>query len=257
MSFQSHEIQTISHHPVLFAVNSDDVVHYVNQHVRTYKICSVIRYAPLLKDIARCLTIKSSIMDYSQHSALADLKDEDVKRFTLKGKEKYAKVVSIFDGDTLDLAFYNEMSRFVRYKCRMSGYDAPEMDEENGKLARDYLAHLCMGGNDVKPVVFKNGNSVLSKDQLQTKLDKNKRLVSAQFGREGKYGRPVVTLYQTSSRGNPPNILLEKSINDMMTKFVHELDSLDLQVTSEASSDERMTKLAHSVFGTSSDSDTS
>ena len=251
MSFQSHEIQTISHHPVLFAVNSDDVVHYVNQHVRTYKICSVIRYAPLLKDIARCLAIKSSIMDYSQYSALADLKDEDVKRFTLKGKEKYAKVVSIFDGDTLDLAFYNEMKHFVRYKCRMSGYDAPEMDEENGKLARDYLAHLCTGGDVVKPVDFQNG--ILSKDQLQTKLDKNKTLVRAEFGREGKYGRPVVTLYK---RGV---FLLrrEESINHMMTKFVEELDSLDLQVISETSTDEWMTKFGNDSSETSSDCNTS
>ena len=36
---------------------------------------------------------------------------------------------------------------FVRYKCRLLGYDAPELDDEpSGELARDYLAHLCTGG---------------------------------------------------------------------------------------------------------------
>ena len=193
-------------------------------------------------------------MDYSQYSALADLKDEDVKRFTLKGKEKYAKVVSIFDGDTLDLAFYNEMKHFVRYKCRMSGYDAPEMDEENGKLTRDYLAYLCTGGDVVEPVDFEKKNGISSKeDQLQTKLDKNKTLVIAQFGREGKYGRPVVTLYKPWTTGS---LKCEKSmkINDMMTKFVQKLD---LQVTSETSSDDHVTKLVNDSSETSSESSTS
>ena len=157
-------------------------------------------------------------------SPLKNLKDKDVERFTLKGEEKYAKVVSIYDGDTLDLAFYqdDEMNDLVRYKCRMSGYDAPEMDEEDGELTRDYLAHLCTGGDDVEPADFQGENDMLSKGDLQKKLDQNKRLVFAEFGREGKYGRPVVALSQTSSRGNPPK--KGKSINDMMTKFVHELD---------------------------------
>ena len=116
----------------------------------------------------------------------------------------------------------------------MSGYDAPEMDEEDGELSRDYLAHLCTGGDDVEPAEFKDQNDILNKGDLQKKLDQNKRLVFVEFEREGKYGRPVVTLYQTSSRGNPPKI--GKSITDMMTKFVNELD----QDSSKASSDSDM-----------------
>ena len=184
-------------------------------------------------------------MDYS---ALENLKDKDVKRFTLKGEKQFAKVVSIFDGDTLDLAFYRE-DNLVRYKCRMSGYDAPEMDEENGKLARDYLAHLCTEEYVVEPVDFKNG--ILSKDQLQTKLDENKTLVIAEFGREGKYGRPVVTLYKIWTTGS---LECEKSlkINDMMTKFVQKLD---LQVTSETSSDDHVPKLVSSDSSEASSDD--
>lgn len=180
------------------------------------------------------MAIKSSRMSYS---ILRNLKGNEVQRFTLRGERKHAKVASIYDGDTLDLAFYRDdkMKHLVRYKCRMSGYDAPEMDEEDGELTRDYLAHLCTGGKVFKPVDFQNVNGILSKDQLQTKLDQSNRLVFAEFGREGKYGRPVVVLYQTSSRGNPPKIETEL-INDMMTKFVHELD----QDSSETSSDSDM-----------------
>ena len=86
-----------------------------------------------------------------KYKSLRKLKHDGVKRFTLKGKEKFAKVPTVHDGDTCDVAFYaGELlsddstdsdsdtdnsdssntdkleSKFVRYKCRMSGYDAPE-----------------------------------------------------------------------------------------------------------------------------------
>lgn len=175
-------------------------------------------------------------MSSSSYSNLKKLKNNSVQRFTLKGKKRYAKVVSIYDGDTCDLAFYedDQMGNLVRYKCRMSGYDAPEMDEIDGELTRDYLAHLCRGRNAVEPEDFRQQNEILTKDNLQEKLDKSKRLVYTEFGREGKYGRPVVTLYQTSSSGNPPEI--KDSINEMMKKFVKTLD----QDSSASNSDSDM-----------------
>ena len=165
-------------------------------------------------------------MNSSYHSSLKNLKSDDVERFTLKGKEKYAKVVSIYDGDTCDLAFYLDDDRnyLVRYKCRMSAYNAPKLKETNGELTRDYLAHLCTGGKAVEPENFRDQNETQTKDDLQEKLDKSKRLVYAKFGREGKYGRPVITLYQTYTTGNPPRVKNSNSINAMMTTFVDELE---------------------------------
>ena len=173
-------------------------------------------------------------MKSSYHSSLKNLKSNSVKRFTLKGKVKYAKVVSLYDGDTCDLAFYLDDDRkyLVRYKCRMSGYDAPELEETNGELTRDYLVHLCTGGDADN---FHHRNKTLTEEGLQKKLDKSKRLVWAKFRREGKYGRPVVVLYQTSTRGNPPQVKDSNSINDMMTTFVDELEESD-QDSSESSS---------------------
>ena len=109
------------------------------------------------------------------HPKLKKLTKDSVKRFTLKEKVRYAKVVSIYDGDTCDLAFYreDESDDFVRYKCRMSGYYAPEFDEKNGELARDYLAHLCMGGDVAKPAKFCDQNDIMSTKDLQQELDKS------------------------------------------------------------------------------------
>ena len=172
------------------------------------------------------------------HPRLKELTKHDVKRLSLKGKDRHAKVVYICDGSTCDLAFYldEEKDKLVKFKCNMSGYDASKLSEASSALARDYLAHLCTGGDVVEPTDFCD-RGMLSKREMQ------KRLVLAEFGRNGKYGRPVVTMYQTLPRGHPPPAKRDKgSINDMMTTFVDELEQGELissqsQDWSESSTD--------------------
>jgi hypothetical protein len=64
---------------------------------------------------------------------------------------------------------------------------------------------------------------ILTKEQLQEQLNSGHRLVYAVFGTEEKYGRPLATLYQTSSEedddGNPK--IANKSINDMMREYIN------------------------------------
>ena len=163
-------------------------------------------------------------MSSCYHSSLKQLTNDNVQRFTLEGTERYAKVVSVYDGDTCDLVFYqdDEMKNVWRFKCRMSNYNAPELNKKpSGELARDYLAHLCVGGGRGGPS-FLNPKGIWTKEQLQQDLNDNNRVVYAVFGRDGKYGRPLATLYQTSAKGNPPKV--QNSINDMMKQFILELD---------------------------------
>ncbi len=189
------------------------------------KFETVIRYGSTLtyKTPPISNLFKSSEMSSCYDPSLKQLTNDDVQRFTLKGTERYAKVVSVYDGDTCDLVFYqsNEMENHFRFKCRMSDYNAPELDEEPSGEMPDYLTHLCMGGDsDVHG--FSNPEVIWTKEELQQELVDNERLVYAVFGRDGKYGRPLATLYQTSSTGDPPEV--ENSINDMMEQFIHELD---------------------------------
>ena len=158
------------------------------------------------------------------YDRLRNLKNKDVSRFTLDGNKKYAKVMSIYDGDTCDLAFYLE-NKIMRYKCRMAGYDAPELHTRHGKRTRDYLAHLCCGGTAVTPADYRTQHRKLfSDEQLQTNLDANNRLVFATFETNDKYGRPVVTIYQATLHRNPPKVLETKgSINGMMATFIDKL----------------------------------
>ena len=86
-------------------------------------------------------------IDKQKKRELSKAKSNDVHRFSLKGVKKIAKDVSVLSGDSYDLVFYRN-ERMVRYKCHLSGYDAPYLDDEpNGELARDYLANLCMKDN--------------------------------------------------------------------------------------------------------------
>jgi endonuclease YncB( thermonuclease family) len=142
---------------------------------------------------------------------LQELKEEDVHRFTLKGEETEAKVVYVYDGDTLDLAFYRR-GELVRYKCRLEDVKAPELREENGKLVRDFLALACMG----KDPYSYDDTTVWRKKRLQVELDNNTNLVYAVFGDFDKYGRALVTLKKSSRE--------KKTINDMVTNYVHELE---------------------------------
>ena len=147
--------------------------------------------------------------------SLKNITSEDIERFTLDGKEAAVKVVSVHDGDTCDVVFdlRGQKERFI---CRLLNYNAPELKEKpNGKLARDYLAHLVTGG-DPDADGFFDPEGIWRKEELQEELDKSKNLVYAVFEKFDSFGRrALVTLYTDSSKN--------KSINAMMTKFVQKL----------------------------------
>ncbi len=96
---------------------------------------------------------------------LKKLKKEDLERFTLEGLKKQAKVVYVYDGDTVDVAFYRN-EELVRFNCRLEDVDAPELREANGKLVRDFLAWVCMG---VDPDEFDDTAEIWSKKTATTR----------------------------------------------------------------------------------------
>ncbi len=145
---------------------------------------------------------------------LRNVKRGDIDRFTLDGQEAEAKVVSVHDGDTCDVVFklHRRKEQFV---CRLKSYDAPELKERpKGQLARNYLAYLVMGGDRTMDG-FSDSKKKWTKEDLQTMLDASKNLVYAVFGKFDSFGRALVTLYPTYSKGT--------SINAMMKNFIAQL----------------------------------
>jgi endonuclease YncB( thermonuclease family) len=101
---------------------------------------------------------------------LRELNYKDTPTFTFAGTIASAKVVKVYDGDTVTVAF-KFVDKFWKVSVRMLGYDSPEIkskDEVEKKCAacvRDYLADRVLG-----------------------------EIVEVEFGKNDKYGRPLATM---------------------------------------------------------------
>jgi endonuclease YncB( thermonuclease family) len=127
---------------------------------------------------------------------IKDLQDNsfrDLKKATFDGFVTKAKVVSVYDGDTLTLVFYYN-DRPIKDSFRMLGYDSPEIHPLNTIAHRDLhieAAHVA-------------------RNKLIEKV--NNKIVWVKFTHEEKFGRIMGTIYADSEKltENLP------SINDLM-----------------------------------------
>jgi len=73
-----------------------------------------------------------------------DLIDSSVKQFGFDGEVKIAKVVSVYDGDTIKVVF-PFLRKLYKFNCRIIGVDTPEIrtrdkkEKEYGFKVRDEL----------------------------------------------------------------------------------------------------------------------
>ena len=125
-----------------------------------------------------------------------------VPRFSFKGIEQSVKVVRVVDGDTCYIVadYYGKL---VNLKCRLKGIDCAEMKKGSldvngrpGSVARDFLAHLCTGG-EVRG--FDYSQAPLTKEELERKLNGSRTLIYAILGEFDCFGRVLVTLKKTKS----------------------------------------------------------
>ena len=111
-----------------------------------------------------------------KYTKLSKCNFDNTPTFTLSGKKCNAKVLDVYDGDTLWLAIF-VYNTLLKFKVRMKGYDSPELrplkklpnrakEIEKAKEARDYLKSLVLN-----------------------------KIVIAEFFKFDKYGRPLCNLY--------------------------------------------------------------
>lgn len=83
---------------------------------------------------------------------LALLDCSTIQPFTLSGLVKLAKVIKVYDGDTITVVFKHK-SEYNRWSCRLYGIDTPELhphsgdadttfasDKRRAEQARDFLS---------------------------------------------------------------------------------------------------------------------
>lgn len=103
--------------------------------------------------------------------------------FSYAGQRLAAKVVDVYDGDTIRVVFRSG-GRLVQHRARMAGYDSPEMKPPRASATRDREIAAA----------------VAARDALRRAVDG--RLVEIACGPFDKYGRVLVTVYVPAATGH-------------------------------------------------------
>lgn len=114
---------------------------------------------------------------------------ENTSEFTFENKEFICKCISVYDGDTITVAFKPFGEKIYRYNIRLLGIDTPEIRTKN-------LSEKAMG--------------IKVRDILRKKI--LNKIISLKCGKFDKYGRLLGEVYinDTNSKNN------NKSINQWL-----------------------------------------
>ena len=139
--------------------------------------------------------------------------------FNLKGKVIDCKIVNIYDGDTMEIAFYFNNVLFKR-RIRLYQCNAPELTPSKKLAKRDIeisnainsrnLAIHLLTGIDMDIV---NANATdrrkKSKNWIAAVLGKQQRVFRVDFHGIDKYGRDLCTVYINDTE-DLASVLIEK-----------------------------------------------
>jgi endonuclease YncB( thermonuclease family) len=120
--------------------------------------------------------------------------NNDIPIFSFNGLETQAKIVDVYDGDTFKACFKHN-GKIIKYTCRTTGYDSPEMKPLKTKPNRDIEIAAAKRARDY----FK----------MLVNFEDTKSIVYLKFGKFDKYGRILTTVFTDD---NP------LSVNDIMLK---------------------------------------
>lgn len=111
--------------------------------------------------------------------------DKKIDFFSFDSYECSAKVVHIYDGDTVHLVLHQqETEKLIKIKARLYGIDTPEMRIPEQKE-----------------------KAIKAKEKLIELLQKTNYIIHVKCGEFDKYGRVLVTLYSS---------VFNKSLNDIL-----------------------------------------
>lgn len=141
--------------------------------------------------------VNSRIRDPYHTEELRSQQFTELRKFTFDGLVTKAKVVDVYDGDTVTIVFYYNHQP-IKDSFRMLGYDSPELKPLKTTPNREL--HITAG-------------EIVKKYLQQLILD---QLVWVRFCREEKYGRLMGELYLIQS-SHPDQLLdTDESLNHHM-----------------------------------------
>jgi len=136
--------------------------------------------------------------DYHSHDLLTQ-SFETLQKFTFAGIVTKAKVVDVYDGDTVTIVFYHN-NQPIKDSFRMLGYDAPEMKPRLNVPNRELHMQAAR----------------VAREKLLSHV--TGKLVWVRFTEEEKYGRLMGEMFHISSKSEDKFLGNEQNINDWMIK---------------------------------------
>lgn len=136
----------------------------------------------------------------------------NVKDFSLKGKEFFARVVDVYDGDTLTLIIPIESS-FYKYPIRLMGIDTCEMKSKNQE---NKTKAICARNTVLRWILQSEDFSLdeqFTRKQIQDMLSKQVSLVWVKCNDFEKFGRLLCNVYLDASDSES---LSQKLINEKL-----------------------------------------
>lgn len=134
----------------------------------------------------------------------------DTPELSLKGIQTLARVVSVYDGDTMTLVIPFKGDCY-KFNCRLAGIDTCEIkskvqkNKDTAVQARNRLLQLM--GLDVKEL-----NAAYTRSQIQKMLSDTVTLVNIDCYDFDKYGRVLVDVYDKTRTTNIVRCLLEEKL---------------------------------------------
>ena len=111
--------------------------------------------------------------------------------FSLNNKKYNAKILDIYDADTITVCILLEGFGYIKMSIRLMGIDTPELrgtQKTLGLKARNYL-------------IDKLTNIIIDTDDytrytIRDMINKETHMIEVLFGDFDKYGRPLATIYK-------------------------------------------------------------
>jgi endonuclease YncB( thermonuclease family) len=120
-----------------------------------------------------------------------------IPEFSLAGKTLQGKVVSCYDGDTMQCVLDTPFG-FWRFSCRMAGYDTPEMKPPKTKVDRDVEKARALKSKHALMTKVCDSVPELSTTPTNVELDacvqKNRKVIQVICKEFDKYGRLLVEI---------------------------------------------------------------
>ena len=113
-------------------------------------------------------------------------KTKNVNFFSFNGINTNAKVVNVYDGDTIHIVI-SYKNEYIKLKCRLFGIDTPELRIQEQKE-----------------------RGILAKNRLIEILEKSEYIVKVKCGHFDKYGRVLITLFNENNNISINQILINE-----------------------------------------------